>query len=57
MTTMTMEQNIEELRRELGQATDAAERRQIEAELQLAQGELIIALAELDGELDPEPPF
>ncbi|WP_199773437.1 hypothetical protein [Sinorhizobium fredii] len=54
---MTMEQNIEELRRELGQATDAAERRQIEAELQLAQGELIIALAELDGELDPEPPF
>lgn len=54
---MTIEQHIDELRRELKNACDAVERRQIEAELQLAQAELAVVLAELDGTIEAEPPF
>jgi len=49
---MTIEQHIEELRAELKNAVNAAERRQIQAELELAEAELAVALAE-----EPEPPF
>jgi hypothetical protein len=54
---MTIEQHIEELRVELKNAFDASERRQIEAELELAQAELVVSLAEQDGTVDAEPPF
>ncbi|MFA7416583.1 MAG: hypothetical protein WC048_19115 [Rhizobium sp.] len=54
---MTIEQHIEELRAELKNAFDATERRQIEAELELAQADLMVALAEQDGTVDAEPPF
>ncbi|WHO77321.1 hypothetical protein [Rhizobium sp. BT03] len=52
-----MEQHIVELRMELKNACDIAERRQIEAELEYAQAELAIIVAEQDGRLDAEPPF
>ncbi|PDT39324.1 hypothetical protein CO656_22455 [Sinorhizobium sp. FG01] len=55
--TMTIEQHIEELRRELRNACDAVERRQVEAELQLAQADLAVALAEQGGIIEAEPPF
>nr|AEI89671.1 hypothetical conserved protein [Sinorhizobium fredii GR64] len=55
--TMTIEQHIEELRAELRNACDAVERRQVEAELQLAQADLAVALAEQDGIIEAEPPF
>lgn len=48
---------IEELRAELRNAENAAERRQIQAELEIAQAELIVAGAELDGLAEREPPF
>lgn len=48
---------IEELRAELRNAVDGAERRQIQAELEIAQAELIVADAELDGLAEVEPPF
>ncbi len=48
---------IEELRAELRNAVDGAERRQIQAELEIAQAELIVADAELDGLAESEPPF
>lgn len=54
---MTIEQHIEELRAELRNACDAAERRQVEAEIQLAQADLAVALAEQDGIIEAEPPF
>jgi hypothetical protein len=56
MTTMTiaLEIQIEELRAELRNA-DAAECRDIEAELEMAQAEL--AIAEQEGTLDAAPPF
>ncbi|MDK1376388.1 MULTISPECIES: hypothetical protein [unclassified Sinorhizobium] len=54
---MTIEQHIEELRRELKTVCDPTERRQIEAELQLAQAELIVTLAEQAGGIEAEPPF
>jgi phosphoglycerate-specific signal transduction histidine kinase len=55
--TYELEIQIEELRAELRNAVDGAERRQIEAELEIAQGELIVAAAELDGLANAEPPF
>jgi hypothetical protein len=57
--TMTneLEQQIEELRAEMRNAIDPCERRQIEAELDLAQAELTLAIAEMDGCVDTEPPF
>ncbi|WP_164491892.1 MULTISPECIES: hypothetical protein [unclassified Rhizobium] len=54
---MTIEQHIEELRAELTNACDAAERRQIEGELELAQAELAVQLAEQVGVIEAEPPF
>ncbi len=54
---MTIEQHIEELRVELQNACDAAERREIQAELELAQAELAVITAEQDGSIDAEPPF
>lgn len=54
--TITLEIHIEELRAELRNA-DPAERRQIEAELELAQAELTAAMGEQDGTIDAEPPF
>lgn len=54
---MTIEQHIEELWAELNNACDAAERRQIEGELELAQAELAVELAEQAGAIEAEPPF
>jgi len=54
---MTIEQHIEELRAELNNTLDAAERREIEAELQLAEADLAVALAEQDGVIEAGPPF
>jgi ABC-type Zn uptake system ZnuABC Zn-binding protein ZnuA len=58
MTTMTnaLEIQVEELRLELAHA-DPAERCQIEAELELAQAELAVAIAEQEGAIDAAPPF
>ena len=58
-TTMTyaLEIQVEELRAEMRAVVDAAERRQIKAELELAQAELAAALAEQDGSHSSEPPF
>lgn len=57
--TMTneLERQIEELRAELSNAVDPNERRQIAAELDFAQAELTLAMAELGGRVDAEPPF
>ncbi|MCD2184932.1 hypothetical protein [Rhizobium sp. GN54] len=55
--TYELEQQIEELRAEMRNAVDPCERRQIEAELDLAQAELTLAIAEMDGCVDTEPPF
>jgi hypothetical protein len=57
MTTMTIEQHIEELRAELRNAFDVSERREIQAELDYALAELAVIVAEQDGCLDAEPPF
>ena len=54
---MTIEQHIEELRAELRNAWDTAERRQIEVELQLAEADLAVMLAEQEGAVEAEPPF
>ena len=54
---MPNEQHIEELRAELRDATDHAERRQIEAELVLALAEREAMLAEVEGRYSSEPPF
>ncbi|MDR9774737.1 hypothetical protein RJJ65_19150 [Rhizobium hidalgonense] len=53
---MALEIHVEELRAELRNA-DPAERRQIEAELEIAQAELRVAIAEQVGVIDPAPPF
>jgi hypothetical protein len=54
---MTIEQHIEELRAELRNAYDTAERRQIEVELELAKADLVVMLAEQEGAIEAEPPF
>lgn len=54
---MTTEQHIEELRLELKSVCNAAERRQIETELQLAEADLAVMLAEQEGAVEAEPPF
>lgn len=54
--TIALEIHLEELRAELRNA-HPTERRNIEAELELAQAELIAAMAEQNGTIDPEPPF
>ncbi|MGO6949617.1 hypothetical protein [Rhizobium johnstonii] len=55
--TYELECQIEELRAELRNAVDHCARRQIEAELDLAQAELALATAEMDGRVDAEPPL
>jgi hypothetical protein len=55
--TYELECQIEELRAELRNAVDPGERRQIETELDLAKAELMLTTAELNGRVDPEPPF
>ena len=55
--TYELEIQIEELRVELRNAVDGAERRRIQAELEIVQAELIVAAAELDGLSEAEPPF
>ena len=55
--TYELEIQIEELRAELRNAVDRAERDQIQAELEIAQAELAIEAAEMDGLADAEPPF
>lgn len=57
MTTMTIEQHIEELLVELRNAVGVGERRQIETELELARAEREVMLAEQDGRISAEPPF
>ena len=57
MTTMLLEQHIEELRAELREAIDPVERREIEIQLELARAELAVILAEEDGWFTSEPPF
>ena len=54
---MTIDQHIEELRAEARNAETNAERRAIEAELELAFAEREVIRAELDGRIDKEPPF
>lgn len=55
--TFSLVQHIEELRAELKNAFNTGERRVIAAELELAQAEMIVTMAEQDGLLDAEPPF
>ncbi|MBB3319731.1 MULTISPECIES: hypothetical protein [unclassified Rhizobium] len=54
---MTIDQHIEELRAEARNAETLLERKAIEAELQLALAEREVIWAELDGRIEPEPPF
>ena len=54
---ISIESHIEELRAELRNACDYGERAQIRAELELAEAELTLAIAEQSGEVDAEPPF
>ncbi|ABS70189.1 MULTISPECIES: hypothetical protein [unclassified Xanthobacter] len=54
---MSIDQYIEELRAELRNAVDAVERREIEAELEMALAERELIWAELEGLLSGEPPF
>ena len=55
--TYDIEIQIEELRAELSNACDAGERRQIQAELEIAQAELAAAVAQQDEAVDREPPY
>ncbi|SSC73783.1 unnamed protein product [Ciceribacter sp. T2.26MG-112.2] len=55
--TYELETQIEELRAELRNAVDGAERRQIQAELEVAEEELAIATTEMHGLAEAEPPF
>jgi len=55
--TYELEIQIEELRVELRNAVDVAEHRQIQAELECALAELIVAAAEMEGLAEAEPPF
>jgi hypothetical protein len=55
--TYELEIQLEELRAELRDTVDGAERRQIETELESALAELAVIVAEQDGRLDAEPPF
>ncbi|MBN9032585.1 MAG: hypothetical protein J0I23_22555 [Rhizobiales bacterium] len=54
--TNDIERTILELQAEVRNA-DPAERRQIEAELELALAEREAAMAEQEGRVDSEPPF
>ncbi|GGB11117.1 hypothetical protein GCM10011491_43810 [Brucella endophytica] len=54
---MTIDQHIEELRAELRNAIDAAERGQIAEELEMALANREAMLAEAAGGYSSEPPF
>ncbi len=56
-TKMLLEQHIEELRLELNASNDATERCEIKVELELAQAELAVIIAEQEGLVSAEPPF
>ncbi|EHH03538.1 hypothetical protein V6R98_27930 [Agrobacterium sp. CCNWLW71] len=53
---MLLEQHIEELRRELNHC-HPDERHEIAVELELAQAELAVIMAEQEGSTDAVPPF
>lgn len=55
--TYELEIQIEELRAELRNTVDGAERRQIQAELEVAQAELTLILAQHHGLVEAEPPL
>ena len=55
--TYSVKIQIEELRAELRNAIDGAERRQIEAELEIVHAELAVMLVKQLGPVDPEPPY
>ena len=55
--TISIESQIEELRAELRNADDRGERIQIRVELELAEAELAMAIAEQSREVDATPPF
>ncbi len=55
--TYDIEIQIEELRAELRNACDAGERRQIQAELDVAQAALVAAVALQRETVDREPPY
>lgn len=54
---MSLETLIEELRAELSNTWDPAERRLLIAELDLACAELHVVIADVSGARDAEPPF
>ncbi|WP_165422177.1 hypothetical protein [Rhizobium ruizarguesonis] len=54
--TNELDLNIDELKAELRNA-DPSERRQIEAELDLALAEREVVMAEREGRISAEPPF
>ncbi len=54
---MTIEQHIEELRAELRNCCDVAERVQIEGELEMALAEREAMLAAAEARYSNEPPF
>jgi hypothetical protein len=55
--TISLEIQCEELRAELRNACDPAERRQIAVELKMVQAELATIEAKQDGRISAEPPF
>ncbi len=55
--TISLEQQVEELRLEVRNAETLSDRRQIEAELEVALAELAVIEAEQDGRISGEPPF
>ncbi|MFT4162892.1 hypothetical protein [Shinella sp.] len=55
--TYELEIQVLELQAEMNVCIDPAEHRQIAAELEVAQAELAVIIAEQDGAIDAEPPF
>ncbi|OAP39677.1 hypothetical protein ATB98_04990 [Sinorhizobium saheli] len=55
--TISLELQVEQLRAELKNAVELKERREIETELELVRAELLVAIAEQEGEFDAAPPF
>lgn len=55
--TISLEQQIDELRAEFQACVDPEERRQIAAELEAARAELAVTIAEQEGLVEAEPPF
>ena len=55
--TIALEDHIEELRLEAMSAPTMEERREVEAELEIALAELAVIMAEIDGTIEAEPPF